>query len=337
MAPLKLLLRYTEKLRRFVLLLILLLVFAGSAGAADNKTIRLGLVAYVGEATHFHALEKGYFRKQGLKVEATINDSGYQALNRLLNGEYDICTVETTPIVFHALRHARSARSFHIISSIFESSRLNSLVAIDRRRTPSIKALQGKRVGLAIGTSTEFFWYMAAISNGIDPGSVKVVDIAVPQMAGVLTGVDAVVAWPPYDKQIVESAGKHAKILPTGNIYTTHWLVVATPEFLTKQPNAAARYLLALKKAERDLESNPKLVARSQQKQIGSDPAALLKEYNKLDFDLNLSESVLISLHQQAEWIRLTRDRSVSIPSFRTYLNTEPLGKINPDAVRLIE
>lgn len=314
-------------------------LMACGISAHANQPLRLGLVAFVGEATNFHAVEEGYFEAEGLDVSVTINQSGFQALPGLLAGEFDLCTVEPTPFVYAALAHSKELADFRIVGSILESSSINTIVALDRRRVSSLQDLRGKRLGVAKGTSIDFFWHLVATNYGIDPDSVQTVNIQVPDMAQAARQgvIDAAVVWRPYHRALLREAPRYGVQLPIGRVYTTSWMVVAGKAFLEERPEAVAAYLRALARAEADLERDPGAVAQSHAKWLDADPRSLLEDYGLLEFDLSLTEGLLISLHQQADWAsRSGYARSVQ-PDLRAYLAPGPLKSIRPGAVRLLE
>ncbi|HSM69225.1 MAG TPA: ABC transporter substrate-binding protein, partial [Xanthomonadales bacterium] len=273
-------------------------LMACSVTAQANQPLRLGLVAFIGEATNFHAVEQGYFEAEGLDVSVTINQSGFQALPRLLAGEFDLCTAEPTPIIYAALAHSEKLADFRIVASILESSSINTIVALDKRRVSSLQDLQGKRLGLAKGTSIDYFWHLVSTNYGIDRDSVQTINIQVPDMAQAARqgNIDAAVVWRPYHRALLREAPKHGLQLTIGRVYTTSWMAVANKAFLESRPEAVIAYLRALARAEADLERDPGAVAQSHARWLDADPQALVEDYGLLDFDLSLTEGLLISL-----------------------------------------
>lgn len=314
------------------------LMACGITAQADQP-MRLGLVAFVGEATNFHAAEQGYFEAEGLDVSVTVNHSGFEALPRLLAGEFDLCTVEPTPFVYAALAHSEELADLRIVGSILESSSINTIVALDKRRVSSLQDLQGKRLGVAKGTSIDFFWQLVATSYGIDPDSVQTVNIRVPDMvqAARQGRIDAAVVWRPYHRALLREAPEYGLQLPIGRVYTTSWMAVAGKSFLENRPEAVIAYLRALARAEADLETDPGAVAESHAKWLDDDPRTLLEDYGLLEFDLSMTEGLLISLYQQADWARRSGYGQGTVAELRAYLEPAPLQSIRPGAVRLLE
>lgn len=328
----------TPLVRLAVLVLAVLLPAAGGAGA--DTPLRVGMVAYVGEATGFYALEEGYFADEGLDLEVTVNPSGLVSLRQLLAGDLDLCTVEPTPVVLAALDRLGAAPPFRIVASLLQTSDMTKLIAVDGDKTPTIRDLPGHRLGLARGTSSDYFWHTVAVIHGLDPASVEAVDVAVPRMAAAVAAgrVDAAVAWVPYDAEVMAAAGPAARRLETGGVFTTNWLLAVRQELLERRPTAVAGYLRALARAEVDVVRHPGRVAAVHARAAGLDATALGQGYEQLEFELGLTEQLVARLHQQATW--QVRQRGLdpgAVPDFRDYLDTAPLMGLKPLAVRLLE
>jgi NitT/TauT family transport system substrate-binding protein len=153
----------------------------GLSGAAPLRAqedpVRLGLVSFVGEATNLFALETGLFEANGLNVEVVRNQAGVESLLGVMSGELDIATVAITPVVYAAMGRLGPGREFEVVASILNSSRLNQVVAAVGSGIEVPSDISAKRVGVTLGTASEFLWDLFALAHGIE--DVEILDVPV--------------------------------------------------------------------------------------------------------------------------------------------------------------
>src|SRR5690349_5831997 len=63
---------------------------SGAAGAPEKAKIKVGVLPVVDVAPLYDAIEKGYFKEQGLDVDAVVLSSGPQAVQQIISGDLDI-------------------------------------------------------------------------------------------------------------------------------------------------------------------------------------------------------------------------------------------------------
>lgn len=325
------------------LILALLLLAAAMpepvAAAHDGMPLRLGHTHFIAEATTVHALARGYFAAEGLDIEVTTTRAGKYSLQKVMRGELDIGTLAPTPAVYAAAGRYGTPGSFVIVASILESSSMNNLVMPRGRGLESVKDLEGRRLGLTKGTSSEYFWYLLALASDVDRDRVAIRDLPVSAMVEALQdgSIDAAIAWTPYDATIAEALPQGARIMNGNYIYTTSWLVVARPTFVERHREAVIKYLRALLRAERDLKARPERVAASQSDHFGLGSEQIAERYGQLDFHLQLTESLIANLSVQAQWAVEAGYAPGPVPDMRRYVDPRPLRAVRPQAVRLFE
>lgn len=159
-----------------VLLSSLLLVMAG-CGSDKNKaketgntpaqgtgevTVRVGDITAAELIVPFHlALEKGFFKEEGIKVERKIFVNGPGVMMAMANGELDFCVATGfTPI----LQAAAQGSDVKILASMGKGNA--PVVASEKIKT--FKDLDGKVVGTpGLGTIQNTMLSIAAEKNGI--------------------------------------------------------------------------------------------------------------------------------------------------------------------------
>jgi ABC-type nitrate/sulfonate/bicarbonate transport system substrate-binding protein len=150
--------------------------------------------------------------------------------------------------------------------------------------------------------------------------------------------LDAAVAWAPYHEEVAAAAPGGGVVFYPGQIYTANWLVVVDSDFAQRRPEDVTRYLRALLAAEEVVRSQPELVARTVAPIVATAPEELLKLYDVVDFDLELSEAVLLNLSLQAAWaVRRGYVPQDSPADMRALFNVEHLRRVKPNAVLLLD
>lgn len=322
-----------------MVLALLALATVGKKEAAAVDRIRLGLVNFEGEATNIWALDRGYFADEELAVAPRVNDSGWDSLQQLIDGDLDLVTAEPTPVIFAALHRDGLQADFAIVASILEGTSLNHLVIANGRGIDKVEHLEGRRIGLSRGTSSEYFWDVIALDHGVATSTVEVVDMPVPQLGAALAAgrIDAAVAWTPYAQRMADRLPEGARIVEADHLYTTSWLVVASRSLLRRDQASIKAYLRAFLRAEEDILAMLGAAARVHAAQTGSAAALLRKRYRTIEFELGLDEALLVNLAQQGQWAIRRGDGMGPPPDVRDLLAPGPLMAVRPGAVDLFD
>ena len=119
------------------------------------------------------AFTKGYFGEEGLDATPQPHASGKEALQSVLEGKADLATVADTPIMF-AIMNGKKITTLAVIQTT------NKNEAIVARRDQGIAQpsdLQGKKIGVTLGTTGDFFADSFLLAHGIDRKQVKIIDL----------------------------------------------------------------------------------------------------------------------------------------------------------------
>ena len=307
--------------------------------AASLTKVKLGMISYIGDATAYHAYRSGYFKDEGLDVELVFNSAGVQSMKQVASGEIDIGGTAPTPIVYLTMGRIKAAPNIRVIGSVIHSTRLNHVIILDKNKHPELKDLKGKRLGLQAVTASEFFWNNAAIAHDLDPESVEIINIPTPKLAKAAADglIDAAIAWSPFHQDVIRAVDTPTLHIDGGSFYTTAWHIVVRPDYLEKNPEIVQGYLRAMLRAEKDMQEDPASVAKNHAELVNSSPEELVGNYRDVVFDLNLTESDLLNLSQQAEWALRKGYVSGAVPDFRQYFAVEPLRSLKPQAIKLLE
>jgi NitT/TauT family transport system substrate-binding protein len=120
-------------------------------------------------------------------------------------------------------------------------------------------------------------------------------------------------------------------------IYQMQINLVARPEFADSRPEVARKFFLALNRALTFVRDNPKEAGRLTMAAAKEDPALFAKVWNTGDFMLELNQSLLSVLEDEARWALAKRGMaSVAPPNFLEFVDARPLARVRPDAVTIL-
>jgi ABC-type nitrate/sulfonate/bicarbonate transport system substrate-binding protein len=294
------------------------------ATAVQAKDINLGWSGQGSWTTlpYVVAKEKGFFDKEGLKVQLITFRGTNLMLTALLTGDLDYATI--LPFLTGAAARGLPVR---ILTAVTKSS---SYFMVARPEIENVKGLRGKKVGInSFGSSADYAAYAAVSRSGMDPNkdlTILAIGGGTPErLAAVVSGsVDATVITSPAEyaaeKQglrIIMSAqelGQLVRIPITG--------IGATQKKMEKDPDEIVRLLRALRLSTLYLLQNPEYSHALFQRIMHVDAAAadkLFKLYrDQYNPDLTLPDPVMEDL--------------LAVGTFR--LKEKPQNALSPQSVR---
>lgn len=281
------------------------------------------------------ALLKDYFSAEGLDVTPQPHAFGKVALKAVIDGQADLATVADTPIVFAVM----AGKPVYTLAVIQTSNKNEAIIANTDRgiRTPA--DLNGRSVGVTLGTTSDFFADTFFVANGIDRKLVRVIDMKPEEMhEALITGkVDAVSTWNPHLQIMLKSLGSKGIIFYGETLYTETFCLAAQQELVKARPEAIKKALRALIRAEAFVKQNPEESRRLVAEFIKVDKALLDEIWDVFDFKVTLDQSLLVTLEDQTRWMiknRLT-DKT-DMPNYLDFIYSDALQAVKPEAVRII-
>ena len=239
------------------------LVVSGCKKSAENSNkVRVGYIGLTCEAPIFTAVEKGFFKEEGLDVSLVKCDwKNYKDVLAL--GGYDV----THHLVMYFLKPIEQGLDVKFTGGIHRGClRVQAATKGDIR---TVKDLRGKRIGVpGMGTPPFIFANRVLGANGID-ASKEITWLVYP--AGELGlaldkgEVDAVANSEPIGSLLlsqgkVRNVADQAADAPYNDEYCC--AVLVNGKFLARNPKASAAATRALLKAAKWVEANPKAAAK---------------------------------------------------------------------------
>jgi NitT/TauT family transport system substrate-binding protein len=159
------------KKKCFVILVLLLLITIFSPNhSMSQDEVKIGYLPFVLALPTFVALEKGYFQEQGLKVNATLFESGTIITDALITGRVDVQTGSAVVASWLAEQNMPGTYKIFIMYGNREVLEDNTMALMVAKDSPlqGIADLKGKRMGTFPGIAS-IAWAKAVLRNSFNP------------------------------------------------------------------------------------------------------------------------------------------------------------------------
>lgn len=207
----------------------------------------------------------------GHRFEWTAFDSGASINTAFLGGALDLAVIGSSPAT-QAISPPMSV-PYRIIELLNVIGNSEALVVRPERGITAIRDLPGRKIAAPFSSTAHYSLLATLQQNGVDPGSVTVVDLE-PQniLAAWERGdIDGAYVWTPTltslqknGTTLIDSAQLAASGKPTLTF------TVAGHDFIANRPDVVSAWLKATNAAIKQISTNPDVVAQAVSKQIGS-------------------------------------------------------------------
>src|SRR5512132_1549210 len=258
-------------MRRFVTLAAAsLIVFALAVSALAQGLEKPKITIGVGGKSLFYylpltiALQKGYFKSEGLDVEVQDFPGGARALQAMIGGSADV--------VSGAYEHTitQQAKGQNIEALVLQGKYAGIVLAMPKAKAAAYKSpadLKGMKIGVtAPGSSTNMFVNILLARAGLKPDAVSIIGVGAGAGAVAIMKrgeLDAVSNLDPVIAQL-ESDGTLVPVVDTrtekgvkevyGGAYAAG-CIYAPPEFAQKNPRTAQAVVTAMVRALRFIQN----------------------------------------------------------------------------------
>lgn len=240
-----------------------LLLAGGLASPARAQGKLEPMDIYIGTTPHFGnvivAAEKGFYQKEGLTAKITNFASGSVAADAFRTGKGSIIVAGDQPSI------RLWQQGFIGISPQAHYNTLSIIVA--RKSIKGPRDMKGKKVGVLLGSTSEFFTKLYLDKGGMSTSDIEMVNLRPAEMVtGLARGdIDAFVIWQPFGWRAL-AAVKDAHILTTAKGYFEEWeAVTTTKDYLANHSAELTAFLRGLDAAgkwiPKNLDEAAKIVA----------------------------------------------------------------------------
>jgi NitT/TauT family transport system substrate-binding protein len=149
--------------------------------------------------------------------------------------------------------------------------------------------------------------------------------------------IDAATSWYPHVRDAQDALGENALSLTAADVYTQSVVVIGRSEFLKGHANAMERLVRTMLAAEQFMRSHPEETLKLVAEWLKVDVEALRPVWKDLSFRVELQQSELITLEDEARWA-MARGYAPKgpIPNFLPGLYLDALLAVRPERVTVL-
>jgi NitT/TauT family transport system substrate-binding protein len=305
---------------------------------APARKITIATTLHAGAAPLYVAVEKGYFKEEGLDVTLAPFTSGKAGLAAVLDSKADFATVAEIPLALAAMQGERIA----IVATFFSGARDHKVIARKDRGIAAPLDLKGKKIGATAGTNSAFLLDLVLASVKLSRADVRLVNLKPEEMLAALTKgeVDATSTWQPTLGVLQKALGPNGVMFDgfdIQGIFTVTLNLAGRQEFVKARPETVSKTLRALVRGSEFVRANSDEARRITSAAVGVDEALLREIWDGYRYSVRLDQSLPIALEDTSRWAiknRLIDARAV--PNYSDFIFPDELQRLNPAAVRLI-
>ena len=237
------------------------MLLSGSAMAQTAIKFSLDFKFEGPSAPFLVAIDKGYFKAEGLDVTIDSAAGSLEPINRVASGTYDMGFGDINSLI-----KFRDANPNNPIKSVFMvyNKPAFSVVSRKSRGVTNPKDLEGKTLGAPAADGAYAQWKIFVQANGIDAAKVKIENVGFPVREPMLQNgqVDAITGFSfssfinlksmgvPVDDIVVMLMADHGV-----NLYGN--TIIVNPKFAADKPDAVKGFLRAFLKGLKDTVKDP--------------------------------------------------------------------------------
>jgi len=305
----------------------------GAEGPRARVRIAVPVVPHAG-LVHI-AAARGLFRDRGLDVALLPQTYGKAAVAELVRGNADLAVAADVPVVVEILKGA----PLSIIASVANASNeLAVLGSIDRGvRTPA--DLRGRKVGVTLGTSGEYFLWAFLVRHRIAPQAIELVDLPPSGLIDALSRglVDAIAAWQPVRHAAELAFGDRVASFRAPDAYAQTYVLVGRQDYVRAQRPALGQVLRALLDADAFVEADPASAKRLLAGMLNLRPETFDPAWQDVTLEVEQQQAQLVTLEDVATWAMARRYApSQPMPNFVSHLELSTMLAVSPERVTVV-
>lgn len=225
-----------------------------SSGGLEKTNLTVATLPTPDAATLYLAIQKGYFKAEGLNVKPSILGNGADIVNRVVSGNADFADSGYIPIILAA---SNGVKLRVVVDAYQGRSKLYPIMTLPSSGIHDAKGLAGKKIGIINTKGFPALLTQSALQGaGLKVSDVKYVEVQLPAMAGALKNhsIDAAFMSDPWVSQLEQQLGARQVVDtmsgPTADLAVGGY--IASQRFAQKNPKTVAAFQRAMAKAQAD-------------------------------------------------------------------------------------
>lgn len=297
-------------------------------------TISTTFASFVGYPFYV-AYGKGYFKEEGIEIIFQNYPHGKANLNAVIEKKVNLGLSSETPFMYAVL----NGEEICVIGSMVTAKNDLAVVAREDRGILIAKDLEGKTIGVTIGSNGEYFLELILLFHGVSLDAVNTVNLKPNQMVdSLLKGkVDAIATWNPQQYIARNALGNQGRTFYAEGLYAPLFLISARQEYVRQNPETIERVVRSLIKATQFIRDHPAESQKIVAQHIKLDKSLLSGLSATYNFKISLTQSLLITLENQTRWaIEKKLTEQPKVPNYLNFICRKALKAIKPNNITII-
>ncbi len=293
-------------------------------------------------ALNFIALEKGYFAKHGLDVQADFYPSGKRAIHDgFLKQDYDLATTAEVPFVF-ALDDDPDLRIF---ASIYGADNVNRIVTRWGVDFNSIDQISGKVIGTQKNSAVHYFFHKVYNAFNIPRSDFTLKFYPAEELPHALAKgeIDAFSMREPFVTQAAELLKGEVNVFSMPGIYHQFGVAVTREKTLQEKSVELELYLQALFEARSFAMSNPQASIEILAKYLSISIPEARELWRPSNLQLGLHQGLINTIESEILWRNFLTDlglddKKLDLEKFdlSDFIDVGVMEAVNPYAVMVV-
>jgi NitT/TauT family transport system substrate-binding protein len=208
------------------------------------------------------AIEKGYFKAEGLDVTIDTGNGSREAIPRVASGTYDMGFGDVNSLV--RFRDENPSVDLKSVMMIYDKPPFSIVGRKSRGITSDVKSLTGKKFGAPAADAAYAQWPIFRAVNKLDESAMKFENVGFPVREPMLASgeVDAVFGFSNSSYINLKSRGVPVEditlmLMADYGVELYGNVIMVSPKFLSEKPDAVRGFLRAMMKGVRDTVNDP--------------------------------------------------------------------------------
>jgi sulfonate transport system substrate-binding protein len=277
----------------------------GSAAYADDaKVTEVNLGSYskaVDFAPYLIAKSKGWFDEAFGKLGIKVNYTEFQetpAITEAFGSDRaDFVLLAEVPAL------VVKASKIDVRTTSISSKIGTTVVVAPDSSIKSFADLKGKKIGVLVGTGTNYGLLKTLANNGLSADDVELVNLgpADAKAAFEQGQIDAWAVWPPFPEQ--EEVNGKGRLLPGGEAVSIYSIAIARGKLLDSHPELAKTFEQVLDKGRAWVAANEAEAQKITAEQLGFSEEVIKRAWARNDFTAKLTPRLTSDFQDKAAFL----------------------------------